>query len=218
MWVKITFAKSELAMGKTIILHTGWESQLRIPFDMARAQSAASPMLGCARNQVIKYPNRELKSEMICENWLPQKNGLYIISRKVSHISFIYIAPPRYRGNIRNTGLLRAGPSFRGSSLFVGGDTQEGLVKINVARRAELPRYKFVRRWRCREGLVKINVARRAELPRYKFVRRWRCREGLVKSNVARRAELLSYNFVCRWRCREGLVKSNVARRTERSR
>ena len=46
---------------------------------------------------------------------------------------------------------------------------------------------------------MKINVARRAELSRYKFVCRWRCREGLVQSNVARRAELLRYKFVCRW-------------------
>ena len=34
----------------------------------------------------------------------------------------------------------RGAPSFRGTSLFVGGDTREGLVKINVARRAELSR------------------------------------------------------------------------------
>ena len=86
------------------------------------------------------------------------------------------------------------------------------------ARSAELSRYKFVCRWRCREGLVQSNVARRAELSRYKFVFRWRCREGLVQSNVARRAELSRYKFVCRWRCREGLVKSNVARRAKLSR
>ena len=34
----------------------------------------------------------------------------------------------------------RGAPSFRGTSLFVGGDTREGLVNINVARRAELSR------------------------------------------------------------------------------
>ena len=35
---------------------------------------------------------------------------------------------------------IRGAPSFLGTSLFVGGDTREGLVKSNVARRAELSR------------------------------------------------------------------------------
>ena len=81
----------------------------------------------------------------------------------------------------------RGTPSFRGTSLFVGGDTREGLVKINVARRAERSRYKFVCRWPCREGLVKSNVARRAaELSRYKFVCRWQFSRDFCV-NVARK-------------------------------
>ena len=63
-----------------------------------------------------------------------------VLARLVAELTGNY--SPSLEGKYSEHGspARRGAPSFRGTSLFVGGDTREGLVKINVARRAELSR------------------------------------------------------------------------------